>query len=158
MLKICGTCIHCKDNNFNMFICAKSDLLVESDYLCDEYEPIETKTENTSTYKVTYSMADKDIGQTLNDGFKKYFRSTNKTHKGSASDATHYQKLQQQPIEIMQTLMTPEQFKGFLWGNVIKYALRCGLKDAPEKEMQKVRQYAEWYIEACEGKTIDPRE
>ena len=61
-------------------------------------------------------------------------------------------------IEIMQTLMTPEQFQGFLWGNVIKYALRCGLKDAPEKDMEKAQQYAKWYVQACEGKTIDPRE
>ena len=77
---------------------------------------------------------------------------------GSAKDATHYQLLQQQPIEIMQTLMTPEQFKGFLWGNVIKYSLRCGQKDEPVKEMQKVAQYATWYVEASEGKTINPKE
>ena len=77
---------------------------------------------------------------------------------GSALDAKHYQILQQQPIEIMQTLMTPEQFIGFLWGNVIKYTLRCGSKDAPVKEMEKAQQYARWYVEACEGKTIDPRE
>lgn len=61
-------------------------------------------------------------------------------------------------IEIMQALMTQEQFEGFLWGNVIKYALRCGSKDAPVKEMEKVQQYAKWYAQACEGKTIDPRE
>ena len=59
-------------------------------------------------------------------------------------------------IEIMQTLMTPEQFQGFLWGNVIKYALRCGSEDAV-KEMEKAQQYAKWYVQACEGKTIDPR-
>ena len=77
---------------------------------------------------------------------------------GLSINATHYQKLQQQPIEIMQALMTPEQFSGFLWGNVIKYALRCGSKDAPVKEMEKAQQYAKWYVQACEGKTIDPRE
>ena len=77
---------------------------------------------------------------------------------GLSINATHYQKLQQQPIEIMQALMTPEQFEGFLWGNVIKYTLRCGLKDAPVKEMEKAQQYAKWYVQACEGKTIDPRE
>ena len=53
---------------------------------------------------------------------------------------------------------TPEQFQGFLWSNVIKYTLRCGSKDAPVKEMQKAQQYARWYVQACEGKTIDPRE
>ena len=89
----------------------------------------------------------------LRDSIKRYYE-----NNGTALSATHYQKLQQQPIEIMQSLMTPEQFQGFLWGNVIKYTLRLGSKDAPEKEMQKAQQYAKWYVQACEGKTIDPRE
>ena len=75
---------------------------------------------------------------------------------GLAKDAKHYQKLNQQPIEIMQSLMSKEQFIGFLWGNIIKYTLRCGLKDNPVREMEKVKQYAQWYIEVCEGKTIKP--
>ena len=57
---------------------------------------------------------------------------------GYASDAKHYQALSEQPIEIMQKLFSAEQLKGFLLGNVIKYSLRCGLKDNPAKEMQKV--------------------
>lgn len=79
------------------------------------------------------------------------------THGGTAADATHYQTLAQQPIEIMQRLMTKEQFLGFLHGNVVKYALRCGHKDDPAKEMEKVRQYADWYVRASGGETIDPR-
>ena len=82
---------------------------------------------------------------------------TSTTHGGTAADATHYQTLAQQPIEIMQRLMTKEQFIGFCHGNVVKYALRCGHKDAPVKEMEKVRQYADWYVRALGGETIDPR-
>ena len=78
------------------------------------------------------------------------------TDSGYASGATHYQLLKQQPIEIMQILMSHDEFKGFLKGNVIKYALRQ--KGEPVKDMEKVQQYAEWYVQACEGKTIDPRE
>ena len=76
---------------------------------------------------------------------------------GYASDAKHYQALSEQPIEIMQKLFSPEQLKGFLLGNVIKYSLRCGLKDNPVKEMQKVAQYAAWYVDVAEGRKIDPR-
>ena len=76
---------------------------------------------------------------------------------GFATDATHYQILKQQPIEIMQTLMTPEQFFGFCWGNVIKYALRCGNKDSRVKEMQKVEQYAGWASGALSGYEVDPK-
>lgn len=82
---------------------------------------------------------------------------TTSTHGGTAADAKHYQTLTQQPIEIMQRLMTREQFLGFLHGNVVKYALRCGRKDDPAKEMEKVRQYADWYVRALGGETIDPR-
>lgn len=83
---------------------------------------------------------------------------TKTTHPDStAAAATHYQILEQQPIEIMQRLMTSEAFLGFCHGNVIKYALRCGHKDDPVKEMEKVRQYADWYVRAANGETIDPR-
>lgn len=81
----------------------------------------------------------------------------NTTHGGTAADATHYQTLAQQPIEIMQRLMTKEQFLGFCHGNVVKYALRCGHKDDAAKEMEKVRQYADWYVRASGGETIDPK-
>lgn len=81
---------------------------------------------------------------------------TSTTHGGTAADATHYQTLAQQPIEIMQRLMTKEQFLGFCHGNVVKYALRCGHKDDPVKEMEKVRQYADWYVSAARGEKIDP--
>lgn len=77
---------------------------------------------------------------------------------GTAAAATHYQILEQQPIEIMQRLMTDEAFLGFCHGNVIKYALRCGHKDDPVKEMEKVMQYADWYVRAARGETIDPKE
>ena len=84
-------------------------------------------------------------------------KTTSTTHGGTAAEATHYQTLTQQPIEIMQRLMTKEQFLGFCHGNVVKYALRCGHKDDPVKEMEKVRQYADWYVRASSGETIDPK-
>lgn len=72
------------------------------------------------------------------------------------SVSPHYETAHQ-PIETMQANMTPEEFVGFLKGNIIKYACRCGRKDAPKKEAAKIRQYAEWLVEALEGKTINPR-
>lgn len=68
----------------------------------------------------------------------------------------HYQG-EVQPIEIMQANMTPEEFVGFLKGNIIKYACRMGKKDKPEKEAAKIARYAEWLAEAINGKTINPR-
>ena len=75
---------------------------------------------------------------------------------GTSQEATHYQLLQQQPIEIMQTLFSPEEFKGFLRGNIIKYVLRYGHKDDCRKEAEKVAQYAQWLAMAERGEAIRP--
>lgn len=68
----------------------------------------------------------------------------------------HYQT-DHQPIEVMQANMTGEELVGFLKGNIIKYACRCGRKDAALKEAQKIKRYAGWLVDFLEGKTIDPR-
>jgi len=63
-----------------------------------------------------------------------------------------------QPIEFMQAQMAPEEFVGFLKGNIIKYAARCGKKDAATKETTKIMRYAEWLHQAVSGQKINPRE
>ena len=75
---------------------------------------------------------------------------------GGSKAASHYQLLSQQPIEIMQTLFSADEFRGFLWGNVIKYALRYGHKDERRKEAEKIAQYAEWLTRAERGERIVP--
>ena len=75
---------------------------------------------------------------------------------GDSKAASHYQLLSQQPIEIMQTLFSADEFRGFLWGNVIKYALRYGHKDERRKEAEKIAQYAEWLTRAERGERIVP--
>lgn len=72
--------------------------------------------------------------------------------------AEHYQGAIQ-PLEIMQAVMTPEAFCGFLEGNCIKYGYRAGHKqgESAEKDKVKFERYHEWLIQAREGKRIDPR-
>jgi len=77
---------------------------------------------------------------------------------GTARGATHYQRLQQQPIEVMQSIMSKERMLGFCEGNVLKYALRLGAKDEDIKEMRKIAEYSKWFVVVAEDKTIDPRE
>lgn len=62
-----------------------------------------------------------------------------------------------QPIETMQSNMTHDEMIGFLKGNIIKYACRCGKKDEPLKEAEKIKQYAEWLCIVLSGDTINPR-
>jgi hypothetical protein len=45
---------------------------------------------------------------------------------------SHYKDMDPQPWDVMQALLTPEEFRGFLKGNMIKYAMRQGKKDSPD--------------------------
>lgn len=52
----------------------------------------------------------------------------------------HYKDMEMQPWAVMEAVLTPEEFKGFLKGNVIKYAMRQGKKDSDDAN--KARHYA----------------
>ena len=52
-------------------------------------------------------------------------------------------------IDIMKHLMTQEQFKGFLWGNIIKYAYRYGRKGDEHDTAGKIEWYANRLTEVC---------
>jgi hypothetical protein len=45
---------------------------------------------------------------------------------------SHYKDMDLQPWDIMEAMLTPEEFVGFLKGNIIKYALRQGKKDSDD--------------------------
>ena len=64
---------------------------------------------------------------------------------GSPEAATHYHGAVE-PIELMQGVLTPEEFKGFLKGNSIKYAFRAGRKagESAEKDKVKFLTYVRW--------------
>ena len=79
-------------------------------------------------------------------------------NSGLPKDSTHYQHTLLQPLEIMQRIMTPEEFKGFLKGNILKYSIRGGNKqgESAEKDLGKVETYSRWLRLAEQGKTINP--
>lgn len=68
-----------------------------------------------------------------------------KAEVGTANTQEHYKKAAMQPIEVMQTLLSPEQFEGFLLGNVIKYRMRARFKGQEVSDHEKAKQYAYWY-------------
>ena len=53
---------------------------------------------------------------------------------------THYKDMPMQPWDVMQAVMTPEEFRGFLKGNIIKYSMRAGRKDGSD-DAAKARHY-----------------
>ena len=47
-------------------------------------------------------------------------------------DGTHYKDMPVQPWAVMEAVLTPEEFVGFLKGNIIKYSMRQGRKDSDD--------------------------
>lgn len=57
----------------------------------------------------------------------------------------HYTSGQYEVIDVIKDSSTPEQFEGFLAGNVKKYVMRYQLKNGVE-DLKKAKVYLEWLI------------
>lgn len=64
---------------------------------------------------------------------------------------SHYKDMEIQPWEVMQSLLTPEEFRGFLKGNVLKYSMRQGRKGDATEDAAKARHYAAKLKEVSNG-------
>lgn len=53
----------------------------------------------------------------------------------------HYKDMPVQPWAVMQAVLTPEEFIGFLKGNVIKYSMRQGKKEGSTDDAEKALHY-----------------
>jgi hypothetical protein len=58
----------------------------------------------------------------------------------------HYKNMGVQPWKAMESWMTPEEFRGFLKGNSIKYLARCNAKGGVE-DVKKARHYIDKLVE-----------
>ena len=65
-------------------------------------------------------------------------------------DGTHYVDLAVQPWDAMAAWMTPEEFRGYLLGNVIKYLARRKPGVDRRTDLQKAAHYLEKLIELIE--------
>ena len=52
----------------------------------------------------------------------------------------HYKDMSLQPWEVMENVLTSEEFEGFLKGNIIKYSMRQG-KKADSDDANKAKHY-----------------
>lgn len=48
-------------------------------------------------------------------------------------------------IEIIARSLTQAEFRGYCFGNLLKYRLRCGKKDGVDQELAKADKYKELY-------------
>lgn len=54
---------------------------------------------------------------------------------------THYMEMPMQPWEVMEAVLTAEEFRGFLKGNIIKYSMRAGHKVGAADDEAKAKHY-----------------
>lgn len=64
--------------------------------------------------------------------------------------AKHYTDLDVQPWEVLETILTSEEFIGYLKGNIVKYAMRQGKKEGSD-DVEKYRHYVEKLKEVLNG-------
>ena len=55
-------------------------------------------------------------------------------------------------IDVIKAKLTPEQYEGFLLGQVIKYSLRLNFKNQRVSDAAKLADYAMWLNEEYHGK------
>ena len=62
----------------------------------------------------------------------------------------HYLKGGLECIQVIKAQLTPEQYKGYLYGNVIKYMWRWQDKNG-EEDLRKAEHYLQWLREEVEN-------
>ena len=63
----------------------------------------------------------------------------------------HYKRHTIQPIDVMQEYLSDEAYEGFLYGNIIKYALRWKDKGGVE-DLLKLQHYVAFLVKHMETK------
>ena len=56
---------------------------------------------------------------------------------------SYYANMPVQPISVMRSILTPNEFIGYLKGNIIKYAMRAGKKENTD-DKAKFETYKKW--------------
>ena len=59
----------------------------------------------------------------------------------------HYNRGSVQPIDFMEGSFTPDEYRGFLKGQVIKYVSRYRYKGSVEADLNKAAIYLGWLID-----------
>lgn len=70
--------------------------------------------------------------------------------KNNATSPSHYKTGGLEVITILRKKLTPEEFKGFCKGNILKYVLRADKKNGSE-DLKKAQVYLKWLTEAVEA-------
>lgn len=64
-----------------------------------------------------------------------------------SSFPSHYCDGRIEQIDIQASLMTHEELRGALWGNIIRYICRWKFKGTPIDDLKKAKTYLDWLIQ-----------
>jgi len=138
------------------------DIVEDKGFYIWTHEMLESLAEESKAPSVTKRINDKHniLNGLLNsdgsvDG-EKLMEKLESDSEEAKTKGSHYEKAAMQPLEVMQRIMTTEQFEGFLYGCCLKYLLRKDYKGQRESDEYKARQYAYWLEMVKEGRTINP--
>lgn len=73
--------------------------------------------------------------------YKQIHKKTGTITKDNVNHPSHYNQRKLETITLIRYILTPEQFQGFLMGNVIKYLDRFKFKNG-EEDLRKAQWYA----------------
>ena len=63
-------------------------------------------------------------------------------NKAKNPNSKHYELWEDfEAIDVIKLVLTEEEYRGFLKGNILKYQLRLGKKDEVSKEIEKIEDY-----------------
>lgn len=80
--------------------------------------------------------------------FLEYSSKNNSEPEDVVNRPSHYQLWPgTEALDVIRRQLTPEEFRGYLKGNIFKYRLRAGNKDDAQQDIEKAKKYAEWLEE-----------
>ena len=85
----------------------------------------------------------------LDEALRKYCEEVNMVDGNKKEDAvnspSHYKTFDKECIRVIAASCTQEQFKGYCYGNWMKYRFRMGAKDDLTQDFNKSEKYKELY-------------
>lgn len=135
----------------------------------------ENKKESKNEGYVTFYLGNKkviaDKGFTLNAGkiqkepngshfftdkqvksIREFFGRKKSDNDDAVRSPKHYKlpRLNIESVDVLRSVLTPEEFKGFCRGNALKYLIRAGRKDNELQDIKKAGVYIEWLIDTIQ--------
>lgn len=68
----------------------------------------------------------------------------NEKRSSDPVNPSHYKKGEIECIDAIRSMLTPDEWRGFLKGTAVAYLWRLGHKDAVEQDARKTLWYVEW--------------